>query len=545
MKLNPEQSKAARSARAFTVCLAPPGSGKTATTVERIRHLAGLGEASETIALTYTNAAALEIQNRLDGLKIGYCGTLHGLLLRHLEEHGHLIGLRAPLTVIGDKFKRELLDTIVADRGIKVKKTELQRLARDIQLEPGSTNEEQVAFEYNRKCLAHGMIDLDSILAWGTKLQAVQPIRCHHLLLDEWQDASAADSACVGLISVRTVFIVGDPNQSIMSFRQGDPAIIRQAWTNAGKGRHTLIKSYRCRDKVASRANTLARREGLTGVQMEHAGTGGDVLALSFAEPQAELAAIARALNELTPEAANDTAILVRNNYQVERYSTDLEMLGCRTRRDNQTAQAPVAWEEFLTYLALTANPKNDLLAHQWIKLRDGQAKADGLRDRALAVATSINAELKIQHRPSAAQACASAANLGIYTEAAHAAFALLADMPVGATTKELLAECSYPHWKAQDGQGALVTTIHRAKGKEFERVILPGFEEGTIPSQPSIKSGQIAEERRLAYVALTRAARNVILTCVRERQGAYDRTPRAIQPSRFISEMGLTLDCR
>ena len=86
------------------------------------------------------------------------------------------------------------------------------------------------------------------------------------------------------------------------------------------------------------------------------------------------------------------------------------------------------------------------------------------------------------------------------------------------------------------DNQAVNVMTIHAAKGLEFETVFLPAWEENIFPNEKSIKEGGIEEERRLAYVALTRARRRAIITNTMSRLmfGARQYYP----ASRFIGEM-------
>jgi DNA helicase-2/ATP-dependent DNA helicase PcrA len=78
--------------------------------------------------------------------------------------------------------------------------------------------------------------------------------------------------------------------------------------------------------------------------------------------------------------------------------------------------------------------------------------------------------------------------------------------------------------------------TIHAAKGLEFDTVFLPAWEEGIFPNDKSIKDGGMEEERRLAYVALTRARRRVIITNTMSRMLFGSR--QYYSPARFIAEM-------
>lgn len=89
---------------------------------------------------------------------------------------------------------------------------------------------------------------------------------------------------------------------------------------------------------------------------------------------------------------------------------------------------------------------------------------------------------------------------------------------------------------KSDDTQAVNIMTIHAAKGLEFDTVFLPAWEDGIFPNEKSIKEGGMEEERRLAYVALTRAQRRAIITNTMSRVifGSRQYYP----PARFIAEM-------
>ncbi len=91
----------------------------------------------------------------------------------------------------------------------------------------------------------------------------------------------------------------------------------------------------------------------------------------------------------------------------------------------------------------------------------------------------------------------------------------------------------------ADDGEKVTIMTIHAAKGLEFDNVFLPGWEEGVFPSQRALDEGGLAsleEERRLAYVAITRARRRCTILHAANRR-IYGQWTSSI-PSRFIAEL-------
>ena len=107
----------------------------------------------------------------------------------------------------------------------------------------------------------------------------------------------------------------------------------------------------------------------------------------------------------------------------------------------------------------------------------------------------------------------------------------------------ELVAFLSYAALEAGEGQaqadedGVQLMTLHSAKGLEFPLVLLVGVEEGVFPSSKSLEeSGRLEEERRLAYVGITRAQKELTFTLCKERR-QYGELVRP-EPSRFLLEL-------
>jgi superfamily I DNA/RNA helicase len=89
---------------------------------------------------------------------------------------------------------------------------------------------------------------------------------------------------------------------------------------------------------------------------------------------------------------------------------------------------------------------------------------------------------------------------------------------------------------QTDDGRGVTLTTIHAAKGLEYPHVHVVGVEQGILPHQRSMETGDVGEERRLLYVAMTRAQRGLTLSFCRTRRKYGNNTP--CHPSAFLGEI-------
>jgi len=114
-----------------------------------------------------------------------------------------------------------------------------------------------------------------------------------------------------------------------------------------------------------------------------------------------------------------------------------------------------------------------------------------------------------------------------------------VSEIPADLTAAEFLLWLADPadrESEAGTGEAVELATIHGAKGREWRRVLILGLEEGHLPSG----RGDIAEERRLTYVAVTRAQEELVLTTSRNRPGWRRGHTIESEPSRFVAELGL-----
>lgn len=252
--LNPEQMSAVLHDKGPLLILAGAGSGKTRVITHRIAHLVrDLGVSPYRIlALTFTNKAAAEMKNRIEGLigaDVGslWVGTFHSLMVRILRRHIELLGFDRTFIILDtdDQLKviRSCLDELNLDEkrypakalssAISSAKNELTS-AEEFELKSSSsgnfmrTETAKVYKLYQAKLKASSALDFDDILFFAVEIFRKYPDVLEHyrnkfeyILVDEYQDTNHAQYVIVELLAKKhgNLCVVGDDDQSIYAFR--------------------------------------------------------------------------------------------------------------------------------------------------------------------------------------------------------------------------------------------------------------------------------------------------------------------------------------
>lgn len=203
--------------------LAGAGSGKTATTIARIKRLIDSGTSPLAIvAITFTNKAANEMETRL-GQSIGFCGTIHSFVLQLVQSHRHVLGYQSQVTVIDETEQDRILKDISRVHkysGTKKEVKDLIDLGIPV-LPPRPTKPMLVCKDYYDTLIRSNIIDMDSILVLGAELFTRFPqisIICSgqavsHFFVDELQDCSDIDAHIFAQLPIENRFFVGDGDQ--------------------------------------------------------------------------------------------------------------------------------------------------------------------------------------------------------------------------------------------------------------------------------------------------------------------------------------------
>jgi ATP-dependent DNA helicase UvrD/PcrA len=335
--------------------------------------------------------------------------------------------------------------------------------------------------------------------------------------VDEYQDTNLLqeDLLRLWLGDRRDLCVVGDPDQTIYSFTgASSDYLITFADRYADTRLVRLSQNYRSTPQVLSLANRL-----IPGRELRAVGADGPRPELvAHADADGELAATVTAIHRLVADGVSETeiAILVRTNAQL------------------------VPLEAALTGAGIPFTVRGvRFFARPDVRAARSALRTDAAGRLSRIVATRWRTELGFDE--------ASPAGPGAEASDRHAALGTLLAMARSleqeqpdATVADFLAELSRRDAAEADaaGEGVTLSTLHRAKGLEWDAVFLPMLEEGTLPiRQSAADPAALAEERRLLYVGITRARRHLVLSWASSRPGAKGSAVRA-RPSRFISEL-------
>lgn len=534
MNYTKSQLEAIHSDQPVTLCLAGPGSGKTRTLIGRIQRLLASGEDPRGIvAITFTNHAADEIQRRLGDVKLGYVGTLHGWCLRVVSRHHDLLKLPSRVSVVDQETSEGMIAEAKEATGYSGRKSDIEDALKrgPFYRSENYTKAEQVAMAFYREQRMSGMISYDTLLHYAREsLIRGADLRVEHLLVDEYQDSGDLDAEIYARVRTKTTFYVGDPNQSIYGFRGGN---IENIVVLAGCHPPVLLaENFRSSPEICRLANGIIAHNApkLTFQTKATVEEPGSVELFDYPSAGHEQAEVIRACRDLVTE---ETAILTRTRHLAVEFYEALQKSGVPVETRSMP-DLPADWVKACALVAVANNRDSDAAAYWWLKLMLGKEKADLARTASQMRMTSI-AEVVPEH-------FANCAGMDLQTVARAAARAGLSRETVVkldelSAKADSLPSLSLAMAAEQEPKitstGVSVLTVHAAKGREWDNVFLPALEAGVFPSP----RGDLYEERRLLYVAVTRARRRVEVSYATRRKHQWGGE-REQEPSRFVSEI-------
>jgi DNA helicase-2/ATP-dependent DNA helicase PcrA len=544
-----EAQRRAVTTEAQPLCvLAGAGAGKTRVLTKRIawRIDGGSADAKHVLALTFTRKAAGELAGRLDQLGVRdrvAAGTFHSTALAQLRRWWSDTGRPAPKLL--DRKSRILAPIVSGRPGLS--SLSLADLAGEIEWAkarmlgpddfaaaaeacgrrlPAPADDLAALFSrYEHEKRRRRLVDFDDLLVMcadaidcDPDFAAAQRWRWRHLFVDEYQDANALQERLLRawLGGRADLCVVGDTNQAVYGWNGADPALLAEfgrRWPGAEVVR--LFENHRCSPQVVAAAAAVLGAEGagLSSTRPD----GPAVVVKAYPTEQAEAGGIAAELRKAHSSglAWHQLAVLARTNAQLGVIETTLRRatIPCQLSAHSGLLDQPSVRSALDQVRANHTGANFNIVVADLQDLdrrQAGRCPPDGSHpdgppgDPGAARPVSTLLELARDYR------CLDPSpNLGGW-------FAWL-EVVTGADS--------------QTGDKVALSTFHRAKGLEWRSVWVTGLERGLVPIGQATTPAAQHEERRLLYVALTRAESDLHCSWAARRSFGAGQAPREPSP--------------
>ena len=628
--LNSEQLEAVTIAGGPVMVVAGAGSGKTRVLTHRIAYLIReMGVRPDSIlAITFTNKAAREMRERVAGL-VGaavrnmWVSTFHSACARILRREAHVFGYRANFSIYDRADSVRLVKQCLNDLGldhtrlsprgmlnqISAAKNDLVDYDTLADRAEGPPEVAEVYRLYQQRLLQMSAMDFDDLLMVAVELFGAMPEVLEkyqgvfrHVLVDEYQDTNRAQYLLVRDLARRhrSLFVVGDSDQSIYAFRGADYRNFARFDENFPEARQVILnRNYRSTSTILDAANEVISanlRSDPKDLWCDQ-GEGDRIVVYQGSGITRESHWVADRAGELLAQGYNpgEMAVFYRTNAQSRAFEEALR----RAEVPYQVVGAVAFYQrreikDAVAYLQVVANPDDGValrriintprrgigrtslgrlelyVSANEISLREALEKADraaGLSSRArkgvgslAKVLASIKGHLDSHGVGRATESAIfdtglaemAAAEGGIeaqgrtenLAELSRVAYEFDTVVEQDLSPMEKLgrflegASLVSDADNLDEGAGAVaLMTVHSAKGLEFPVVFVAGMQDGLFPHDRSISDpDQLEEERRLFYVAITRSMERLHLSWDDTRMVGGFPYPQA--PSRFLGEI-------
>jgi DNA helicase-2/ATP-dependent DNA helicase PcrA len=633
--LNPEQRKAVEAINGPVLIIAGPGSGKTRVITHRIAYLVRVCGVSphRIMAVTFTNKAAKEMVIRLNNLVSASVrdltiGTFHSICVRILRQDGAVVGVEKDFVIYDNDDQLSLIKKCFASLNLDPKQysastilshisnAKSRMLTAEMYIQQGGSYFEEVVGrvyeKYQQMLEKSNALDFDDLLMKTVKLFKQHPeilekyrSRYLHVMVDEFQDTNLVQYQFVKLLAggYRNICVVGDPDQSIYSWRSADVRNILDFEKDFPDAKTVMLEqNYRSTKNILATATSVIssnsqRKKTELWTDNE---AGGKIEVIETFTQQEEAQFVVREVEGLlkTGEAKlSDCAVMYRTNAQSRvleeafiRYGTPYKLVaGTRFYERREI-------KDIIAYLKLIHNPRDTVSL-----LRVINVPQRGIGDRTISLLTEWASSMNISQYQ-ALKSLATSQNFtntpfngrsarllvdfyNMIDELNKMSYELkpdeLFDQIVNKTgykayIKSLTDEedrwdnvmelrtvaKQYSDFEPVEALSAFLEgvtlvsdvdglddvvdavtliTLHQAKGLEYPVVFIVGMEEGILPHIRSFDDpAQMEEERRLCYVGITRAKRKVYL--VRAFRRSLMGSSTVNSPSRFLKDIPANL---
>lgn len=613
MTLNDKQLEAVEHKDGPCLVLAGAGSGKTKVLTQRIINLIDSGVSPYNIlAITFTNKAAKEMRNRVEN-ELGsitdsiFIGTFHSFGLRILRENYIDIGYTSNITILDTDDAKAIVKRILKENGYDPAKYEIRTIINKISSAKNdgiSPDEYTKLFlndldiviglvykEYTKLLKDNNSVDFDDLLLKPVELLKKNKIilekyqeRFKYILVDEYQDTNSIQYELCKLLAskYKNIFVVGDANQSIYSFRNADYRNILNFEKDYKNAKVILLEeNYRSTNNILKAANSVIKNNS-EGKKLNLWSSKRDGELIDYIRCEDEIKEANFVINKIKDLISNgykysDIAVLYRTNAQ----SRVVEDAFVRNNIPHNIIGSYYFYnrkeiKDLIAYLKLIYNPCDSVSLERIINVPKrgiGAKSIENLRKKAtennISMFDAIDSgkELEFKKMILKLQEFSLNGNLSDLIEEILSTTGLRMEYEINKSLEneakvenlnefktvalmfeesgiydlqtflENIALVSDRGQYNNDGDEVSIMTLHSAKGLEFNVVFLLGMEEGLFPHNRSFNSlSDLEEERRLCYVGITRAKEKLYLLSARQRT-IFGKTSGTIE-SRFIREI-------
>ncbi len=612
--LNEAQREAVTHIDGPLLILAGAGSGKTKTITTRLAYLIKNGiPPSNTLTLTFTNKAALEMRNRAlamieKALYPPLLCTFHKFGLLFLKFYIQRLGRKNSFVIIDTNDKKRILKNINDDLPTSTIASEISKYKNSLitpkeaikrAQQPLYKKIAQIYQKYEEYTIENNLVDFDDLLSLTYKILSENEDikeeisqRYQFIMVDEYQDTNELQYKILKTIAApqNNLCVVGDDDQSIYGWRGANVKNILEFKNQFPNVKIIKLEyNYRSTNKILQAANNLIEhnRNRLGKVLKATKESGEDIKILHFQNETQEALAIAKRIKELINKGVPYGEIAVL--YRVNALSRSLEE-GLNKENIPYKMVGGVKFYEraeikdLIAYLRIISNPYDDFSLKRVInkpKRGVGKVALNNLENRAFEKKKSIyeiledKEDLKeLVSKKAYKEIVKFIDSLNYLREKMQkGSFYLLEELEREFKLREFYASMpesyekianieefmgyyqdymkSYPENSLEDFLNEIslesdqdqisednicIMSVHASKGLEFEHLFVIGMEEGFFPL---IGEGtDIEEERRLGYVAITRAKKDLTLSYADSRFFRGKRS--SLIKSRFLKESGL-----
>ncbi len=599
-ELNPQQLKAVKHFTGPALVVAGPGSGKTRVLTHRVAHLIKGHQVSpdRILCVTFTNKASNEMKSRVDKLlaaseSLYWCGTFHSICVRILKKDGRQNGVAPNFLIYDTDDSESMVKNIIKELGLDPKQTNPKAVFETISSAKNELISHQQYHNYARgifqKTVAqiypryqaslknNNALDFDDLLFEVVNLFKVSSEtlekyqkQFEFIMVDEYQDTNKAQYQITKLLAQKhgNLYVVGDMSQAIYSFRGADYRNILNFKTDYPAAVvYNLEQNYRSTQNILDTAKHIIKNNSShIPLNLWTDGGLGDAPLYYTAESEKDEARFICEEIRSATRPFKDFAILYRTNAQSRSFEESLIKNTIPYRiYGGLKFYARKEIKDIIAYLRVIHNPKDSV---SWERIINIPPKGIGDKSREMLKKNGWALEeivaktklpfddwIKTSLEKSTLETMDEIIKVTGYVE-------YLTDGSDEALTRvenikelrsvalefvnleeflenvALIESSDKPTRKNRPEQDFVsLMTIHSAKGLEFPVVFLVGMEEGLFPHSQSLgELMELEEERRLCYVAVTRAMEKLYFSNAGLRM--YFGNIQANPPSRFLSEI-------